>query len=419
VDSYAHERMSGVHQIGSAPSTGPVSREEGDNFFLRSSGVDLTQQSQREVHEAECRLAEILKQSPREPDLAQIAALWRDLQTEIAIVQKADPAPPHQLVHAFWGTVSNLVERIAESKAFDPGVASPPVLPDFLGLVLELAQSPYPEPHGEQDEGVMGWGSWDVRVYAASSLIALAPKFGAEHPAIIDSLRSLVADPVAAVRLQLSRALNVLWSVARDAMWELVQRVAEKETNPGVLSAYLSGTLRRIARGDMDRAENIIEVVLRRLPLCSSGDKERTHSSLDDAIAGLIASLWVSEGRPRAQSWIEGWIDAIASHEHHLGPLVFSLRDALFFRFTAEVAPADVEIYDRAKALLTKIIAAAADLVVTSRNQWSACVDDAGRSETKENCGVGIRLLEHACNQIYFGSGAFEHKAAGDCSEAV
>jgi hypothetical protein len=397
-------------------SSGPVSREEGADYFFRSSGVDLTRQPEHEVREAESRLAEALKQSPRELDSVQIAALWHDIQTGLATVQKFASTPPHpQLLHAFWGTVSNVVERIAGSKAFDSGADSKPALRDVLHLLLELAQSPYPEAREKQDDGVMGWGSSDVRVYAASSLIALAPRFGAENPAIIDTIRALLTDPVPAVRLQLSRALNVLWNVARDAMWEMVNFVAEREANPGVLAAFVSGTLRRVVGGDMTRAEETIDVLLRRLPLPGSDDKKRTRSELDDAVAGLMALLWVSGDRRRARTWIDGWIAAIASHERYLSPLVLSLRDALFFLFTPEAEPAEVEMYRRAKILLTSVVTAAADLVMASRTQlMDDSLADTERSEMERRYHVGIRLLDQACKQIYFGSGAFERKAAGD-----
>ena len=145
------------------------------------------------------------------------AALWRLTTTLVETIDLArNPEPHPETLHSSWGAVSNAVERIAKSDAYDPNAPQQPDLDTILSLIGRLQASPHPEPRDGQSEGMMAWGNWDVRVYAASSLMALARRFADQRPEILDRLETCVFDPTPTVRLQVAQSLNALREIDRD-----------------------------------------------------------------------------------------------------------------------------------------------------------------------------------------------------------
>ena len=111
----------------------------------------------------------------------------------------------------------------------------------------------------------MAWGNWDVRVYAASSLMALARRFADQRPRILDLLQGCLTDPTPTVRLQVAQSLNALWDIDRDRMWVLVTHVAEHEDNHGVLGFFISGRCSE-SPAPTPTLKRLLSKVLNRLP---------------------------------------------------------------------------------------------------------------------------------------------------------
>ena len=246
--------------------TGVGSTDDITDRFLERDGVDLEREPDRSVRAA-CRVLEDTLKPGEMADTAEgLAALWRLTTTLVETIDLAQNPEPHpETLHSSWGTVSNTIERIAKSDAYDPSAQEQPNLDVILNLIERLQASPYPEPRNGQSDGMMAWGNWDVRVYAASSLMALAGRFADQRPQILDLLTGCLTDPTPTVRLQVAQSLNALWDIDRDRMWVLVTYVAEHEDDHGVLGFFISGPLQRIAGADADRCERLLSKVLNRL----------------------------------------------------------------------------------------------------------------------------------------------------------
>jgi hypothetical protein len=206
------------------------------DFLLTRDGVDLESEPDRSIRAATRVLEESLKTQTGADVHVDMVSLWRLTSELMEIIDRAvNPAPHAELLHSSWGAVSNAVERISTSDTYDRAVVGHPDLDALLALISRIGRSPYPEERGDDDDGgMMGWGNWDVRVYAASSAMRLAQRFAGDRPGILDELETFVRDPVPTVRLQVAQSINGLWDVARDRMWSLADYVAKNETSTDV-----------------------------------------------------------------------------------------------------------------------------------------------------------------------------------------
>jgi hypothetical protein len=382
--------------------------EGAGDYSCDEPGVNTTIQIYSAMNDAERALCEALKDWPSTSDSNQLVALWQQIVTVRAEVAKVNSSPPpERMMHRVWGSVSNAVEKVVESKSFNPGNEPQPALPEVVTLVLCLARSPYPAPVQEEGSDLTGWG--DVRFNAATCLVAMAARFGRTSPEIIETMRQLLSDPVAAVRWRLANALNVLYEVAAGSMREMMTFVAEHEQSSNVLAAYVNGSLSKIADVDPTRVESLLDLLFTRFATASSGN-ERGDRDLNHAIAGLVGLMWVRDGRPRAQEWIQAWTADLERNERLISSLLFHIRDALFFFFESAPEPASVELYGRAKEIVSLVVGSAGEQVIVSRKDTKSDVQqsEVKRSDAQQRYFVGLRILDQACKQLYFGSGAFK-----------
>lgn len=380
---------------------------DGGDHLVESEGADLSREPDRSLRTMSKELDQALPPRDGDVDPSAVVRIW--VQT-MALVERIDAAlDAHPaVVHAAWGAVSNSTERIAETDAYRPGHDAQPGLDALVALLGRLAASPFPEPR-ERESSLMAWGNWDVRVYAASATMALAQRFGQERPELVASARNFLDDPEPTVRLQIAQALNTLWDADRERMWEMVEEVARAEPDPGVLRFFLAGPLRRLSGADPDRCERLVEAILARRP--ADGDDNKHWNEVDGELGTLAARLAVAEGRARALAWVGAWSEDLVSHDDALWSIVSSLREALFFAYREDATRRDREIQYRARETLTTIVQAAADAVSRAKpTLLRPDADEAEREVAMARYRSGERLLDHACNQLYFGSGTYREQ---------
>jgi hypothetical protein len=146
--------------------------------LLKSSGVDLQRSADLEIRNVAQPLETFLKTVEKRGDDREIEQLWTMVQAVVGTIERV--TEPHaESLHSSWGAVSNAIERIAQNKSYDPTKPGVPSLDALIALIERLMESPYPEVSERDDDGgLMGWGNWDIRVYAASSRLGTAFRNG-------------------------------------------------------------------------------------------------------------------------------------------------------------------------------------------------------------------------------------------------
>jgi hypothetical protein len=389
--------------------TGVGSADDITERFLERDGVDLEREPDRSVRAASRALEDALKPGQMPDTVEGLDTLWRLTRTLIETIDAAMDHEPHPgTLHSSWGAVSNAVERVAHSAVYDPTAPDQPSLDTILALIERLSASPYPEPREGQSDGMMGWGNWDVRVYAASSLMELAKRFAGQRPQILDALEACLSDPTPTVRLQVAQSLNGLWDVARERMWALVTHVAEHEDNLGVLGFFISGPLQRLAGADADRAEHLLSAILNRLPESNVSAEKRGHDSVEEATGNLVAWLYVKAANQNAGTRVERWANDLVRGDPYFWAMLYALRGVFFFGYRDNGNAEELKMRGRAQAVLGNVVTAA----VAAMSTAEPILRDSGRSDADRKAMealyvAGERLLDQSCNQLYFGSGAF------------
>lgn len=396
----AEERL-----VGNRPHVSMSFRWGGDDVdivdsLLTSQGVNVKEGPDLELRNAIRPIDALLKREAGDSQADLVARLWAASEAAVQTIDRLQtPAPMAGTLHASWGVISNALAKIAESDQYSPATTGHPPLEMLLQRLDRLAGSSYPESSASDDGDSMGWGNWDVRVYAASGYVALARRFWA--PDMLPRLLRMLSDPVATVRLQVAQSLNTLWEVARPEMWQMVDLVVDRETNLGVLGFFLAGPMSRLTSADPTRCVELIAKVLARVPAREMGESRR-RETMSQAVANSAGFLWLRLGNTTAKGWIDSWIANPAGYSDYLWALVSALREALFLRFAPNASAVDTTMQDRAREIIAGLVAMAGPLI-----REGASLLQAGDKERGEHLyKVGVQQVEHACNQLYFGSGA-------------
>ncbi|MDP9215559.1 MAG: ATP-binding protein, partial [Pseudomonadota bacterium] len=321
--------------------------------------------------------------------------------------------PPHERVlQASWGSVSNAVEKIVQSEHYSEIRLGHPSLIALIAVLDRMAVSPFPEALNSSDSGLMSWGNWDVRVYVASSYMSLAAFSSSNAESLRDRLIRVLDDPAPSVRLQVVQSLNTLWEVDRDHMWRMAAKVAAEEIDIGVIGFFIGGPLLRLADVAPERCEEFISGILARLPRRQK--EESRQGDFYEAIASMASRLWVVGGRNTAHGWILNWVRTLEDSDAYLWPLVSWLRGPLFARYQNDSTDRDGEIQNRAQEVLRAVVDSAGDALGAAKLElMDGSTAEPQRIAAERQYKAGLRLMEHSCNQLYFGSGAFKNGNTG------
>jgi hypothetical protein len=251
----------------------------------------------------------------------------------------------------------------------------------------------------------ISWGNCDVRVYAAEAWVSLAPRFAADHAVIVDQLEAILADPVAAVRLQAAQNLQVICVAAPERMWVMGERIACSETDARLLTAYLNNSMRRFSHAEPERCEAILTIAKERLEGDLAHDGEG-RDYLQESLGGWVAQLYAGQGRKLLRSWLEQWAAEPQRYATLLNAFSSQLRGAFFHRYALEADPKAQQMCDRAQQGFEIILTPA---LAMSEQSYAVLMSDAGESEKQQasdRYSAAERVIHHAMNQLYFGAGA-------------
>lgn len=259
---------------------------------------------------------------------------------------------------------------------------------------------------------MISWGNWDVRVYAADAWVSLAPRFAAECPVIIDRMEAILVDPVPAVRLQVAQNLQVIYLAAPDRMWAIGERIAANETDNHILASYLSRSMRRFSHSEPERCEVVLSIVKRRL----DGDLSCDHQGRDqlkESLGGWTAQLFAAQGRELARTWLEEWAADPQCYGDLLDSFASSLRGAFFYRYDPESETEACAMCDRAQEGLALILTYATKISAEAYGVLASGAAEFDRQTAIERYKAAEKVICHAMNQLYFGSGTFSSNREG------
>ena len=372
--------------------------------LMARRGVDLSRAPDAALRASTRPLEQLVSSRVDEGDRT-VPALWSAAVEVLRTLTRKKSYAHSETKLAAWAAVGQAVARIAGHDGYDPAAAGQPGEAELLQLLDGLLEHRSPEPDGSRDES-LGWSNLDVRVHAACALPDLVRRFPDLAPDMVPRMRAALRDAVPTVRLQVAQDFNALWEADRPAMWELAGLIAREERSEGVLSFFLQGPLLRLIGADPDAVAGLTATILERFPTERAGDGRR-HGSLDEALGTLAAHLWVGHARAVGRERIAAWAETLPANRTRLWNAVSALRHPLFASYAEDADLEDAALQERAALTFRKVLLSIEIVKRRLEGQLMQEADGTDRSGLEGSYHGTDSLLDHCCNQLYFGSGAF------------
>lgn len=370
---------------------------------LKDRGVPVDAGANRKIRELEGPVKGFadkhLNSVPTREEVNGVLPALRALHQ--ALSRADDGVHPMQRDYA-WGHLAAACACIARtdgiSCAAEPG--------SFVKHVLLEASCHHqpahrPEYDAQFDERP-GWGSPAARLEAARGLVVLAGHAGCADSEVLRAIERLSCDPVPAVRFQIARYLQALWSTAPDLMWDVIERMSRREESRGVLQGLLAGPLRGLAGAEPDRVADLTKAIFDRV--CEGPGAKAVRRFC----MGIFAGLYIWRDHPFCREVVLEIASDPAPFVEEVTHILTSLGEAATHGSVTRPEPRADAVRQRALDLVERLLRSARrdvrDLEQRSRNvpfkQWPQQNQDKAKSLAQ--------LIDRIGTHVYFTSGAHD-----------
>ncbi|MBE3100124.1 MAG: hypothetical protein IMZ44_23645 [Planctomycetes bacterium] len=372
--------------------------------YLERLGVPVGEPANRQVMEL-VEPVEAFRSKPVEEAMAPHAV--ESVRGQMRLLRESlDHAEASDVVHAEtkeygWDHLASACARIC--RVDDPVPIAD--LVHFAGETL-LAASQRRNPQARDDDNAkfdesVGWGSPAARIEAAEGLMFLARHAGYVNADVRDAIRRLgLADPRAAVRLQVAERLLFLYRTDQNLMWNLAERMVADEGSQGVLEFLVHCAFWQLAELHADRVVDLTRAILGR-----ATDGRRADQLRGECIA-LLFDHCIGREHPAACEIIERIIQDPAGSDG-AATVVARLRRLVTLGATDSPDAQHEAIRGRAWSVLERVtrrLCEQCDRLLAEHQrpgtQWS--------EEDQRRIQRILQLLDNVSAQVYFASGAFQ-----------
>ena len=382
----------------------PYEEEE----YLKEQGVPIEAEPNRRILELEQPLKAFKNQhGSTVPPLEEALAVLPALRALHEALERADidGVHPRQQDHA-WGILAEACAHIARIK----NLSCKEELGSFVKDVL-LKASRYPQPvyDPERDAQFDAHPSWGraARIEAAEGLITLAYKSDCATSDVLETIEKLSGDAVPAVRFQIAARLHLLHRTAPALMWRIMEQMAREEKSRGVLQGLLVWPLKRLAKVDPDRVDELTVAILERIDKGPGADEVREHC------IRLLAGLYVWRDLSQSREIIERIILNPADYPAEAGHVLVELHDALVYGPTDRPDTQADAVRHRALDILKRLLSSARNSLQELETRLEGTPPDQWSQTDQETARSLFRLIEGIVSTVYHVSGASEARRQG------
>lgn len=248
-------------------------------------------------------------------------------------------------------------------------------------------------------EKFSSWSSPSARIEAAQAALDLCLK----RPEVYSSLEPLIDrmlnDPHPAVRMNAAVHLVHIWNIDRTGFWTRATRFVETETNRSVLDAFMCNTLGRFQQHDAARkAADLVLPLVVRFP-----SSDPLNKSIRQHLVGITLRFWFRFGFEDAAEQARAWVAHAVDNVEEVRKTIQWLRST----FTAGLRPKDTADFAVRRALAINLLAQAVSQAGYVMDNYETFFEPA-EADT-ERARQAMQIIDTACQQLYFSSGAFQH----------
>jgi hypothetical protein len=254
--------------------------------FLRDRGVPVDDSEHQRilslVKPLQAFAIAFINDGPPPERVETILPAIRALEAEMLAIQKLHSEVAKQAVVALL----QASDAVLRSKAY---VWDNATIDFFKAILLRFVADPTPAPNpgtSEQaQDAQQDLNNTAFRIEAAKSIMSLVGVNSGLADELRPTILRLADDPEDEIRFEFMNRLLFLFRTGPDLMWELLERLADREQKRKVLRVGV-GSMQRIAYLDAGRIANLAEKIFLKLP-AEDDDTEEARVGCGDIFAGL------------------------------------------------------------------------------------------------------------------------------------
>ncbi len=391
---------------------GVISSPYGEEEYLAGEGVPLEAEPNRRIRNLEQPVKEFEgKHLNSVPTLEEVVAVLPALQALCTALSRAEAEGVHPKQSDYaWGHLAGACGRIARAEGLSCGDAAGAFAEAVLLEASRHAEPPHHPEHDAQFDEHPSWGGPAARIEAAEGVISLARHSSCATAEVLQAIERLSADPVPAVRFQVSSRLRALYRTAPQLMWRLIESLCREEASRGVLQGLLNGALGGLAAGHADRVSSLTREIFDRVRE-GAGSKEVRELCID-----IFTSLYIWRDQATCREIVFEIAANPAANSDEAHRVLSALRSPLTHGPLCPPDPSQDAVRGRTFDVVARLLCSARDGLRRIEAAHEAAPASAWPEADQQSAQSLVRLIDHVGREIYFGSGAFDAKRQGEAS---
>lgn len=309
--------------------------------------------------------------------------------------------PDRGLLHRAEGSFAQGLHKLVKSDHIGPDTGHNTVAL-LVGWIKDASRLSNPEVDEDTEtkfEEFSSWSSPSARLEAAEAALDLCPKWPGAYLQLESLIDRMLTDPHPAVRMTTSVHLVRIWDIDRDGFWQRAAQIVQTEANRSVLVTFISETLGRLVWHGVEReVADLVLPLVDRFPTTDPRNKTIRHHLVQRSL-----QLWFRFGLKDAAVQVHTWFDNAADNPEAVRDGIQWLRAA----FTAGLRPEDKPDFAIQRPLAVSLLGKAVSQAGVALDRYKK-LPEPSEAQTARARQM-MQIIDTACQQLYFGSGAFRH----------
>jgi hypothetical protein len=299
------------------------------------------------------------------------------------------------------GTFAQGVHKLIQSELVDADTPAEAVAA-IVKWIEAACSSSYPETDTDTEasfERSQAWGSPSARLEGAAAALDLCLKRPETYGSLEPIIDRMLIDPHPAVRMNAAAHLVRIWELDRHGFWKRAARIVATEDNRSVLDSFVTARLGNLMwHGAAREVADLVLPLADRLPV-----SESRNATIRKHLVQMTLLFWLRFDFQDADARVRSWFADSVDNVEVVREAIQWLRNDYTAGLRGQADPAAPE-----KRRLT--IDVLAQAVQQAADELTSYSDFAGLNEgLKARAQSAMRIIDMACQQLYFSSGAFQH----------
>lgn len=309
--------------------------------------------------------------------------------------------PDRGLLHRAEGSFAQGVHKLVNSDHIGARTL-PGMVTQIVDWIEDASRLGNPEIDADTEakfEESASWGSPSARLEAAEAALDLCLKRPEVYPGLEPLIDRMLSDPHPAVRMNAAVYLIRIWDIDQAGFWTRAARLVETETNRSVLDTFLCNTMGRVQWDDAAReVAHLVLPLVERFPASNP-----RNNSIRRHLVEMTLGFWFHFGFEDAAAQVHAWFARAVNNVEEACDAIRWLRSA----FTVGLRPKDEADFAIQRPLAINLLAQAVTLAGQAIENYkkSGALDEADTASARQ----AMQIIDTACQQLYFSSGAFQH----------